>query len=277
MSSKLSCLITYISYLIIVTNPLIGEEKPFFELESVSLSSSHSGGEKIIQEVKGSLYFQREGKEPVRIQQRKGFFFEDAQHLETEDGTLLLIRWRSPARGRYLEIDILMVSESKPALKRVKIENQPKELYAGEASLTQDSSQTILELRSALHGHFYTAPYIYEIHQFALKDGKFKELGSKFSHPEDPTQYLNLGQHFLDLRKYGHAIHFYVEGLKLQASHPGYLDESVLAEVHLNLAKAYVGTGDREKARGILNLLVESYPATTFASRARRILKKMPQ
>ncbi|MBT3783645.1 hypothetical protein HOF92_01640 [bacterium] len=257
--------------------PAFSEEAlPFFELEKVGLQASHERRHESLHQVKGALYFTREGREPVLIGKRKGFEFEDSQSFETREGSLVLVKWRSPGRGRYLQLDLFLVRETKPTLRRISVPKLPKELYAGEANLSKDGEDLVLEVRDAITGHFYSAPYIYKIFKYSYADGNFKQQAAKYSRPEDATQYINLGLNFLNKKEYERSIHFYIEGLKLQALSKGYIDEPILADVHLNLAKAYVGIGEVGKAKGVLNVLIESYPTTSQAKRAKRIIKKLP-
>ncbi len=215
--------------------------------------------------------------EPALIRKHAGFEFESSKRMAVESGELVLVNWRSSGRGRYFQFDLFWVKDKHSPVKKISVPDLPHELYAGEASLGQTGAVPRLEVRVALTGPFYSAPYIYKTYRYSWHDGTLISRTPKLTRPKDATQYLNLGRYFLAQKQYQRSIHFYVEGLKLQHENPGYVDEPILAEIHIDLAKAYVGTSRMDKARKVLHILIESYPATSQTKRAIRILKKLPR
>ena len=248
-----------------------------FESEFVKLAITEARDPNDFQNLQSSLWVHAKGKSPDQLLSKTGFEYENLTTAQTGGGTLCLITWRAPSRGQYLDLDLLLIHNEDHSIKKLLIKDLTQEIYAGKASLIESEEELVLELNSALHGHFYSAPYFYQIRRYQFGNESFNLKETKYSRPEDSTQFLNLGKHFLEEKQFERSIHFYVKGLKLQSESPRYIDDPTIAEVQLNLAKAYVGTGDREKSRRILNLLVNSFPQTTYAKRAHRILGKMPK
>mgnify|MGYP003331718054 CR=1 FL=1 len=243
----------------------------------MNLAISESRDEHDFQNIQSSLWLHRKNQRPQLLLSKSGFEYENLTTLKTKEEALFLITWRTPSRGQYLSIDLFRIENKDDSISKISIEDMPDEIYAGQASLALVDKNVVLELRVALHGHFYSSPYIYQIQKFQLRNGLFEPTETKYSRPEDSTQYLNLGKHFLDMKQFKRSVVFYVKGLKLQSESPQFIDDPVIAEIQLNLAKAYVGTGDREKSQKILKLLVNSFPQTTYARRAHKILGNMPK
>jgi hypothetical protein len=270
--------VAFISILLLILIParFSEEMETIYKSDSLILSVSHQRDELDLQKQKGTIYLTRIGQEPTLIHSYEGFELEDSQRCEIDGGVLILMSWRSSGRGRYLRLDLFWVKPENSSVKKISVPGLPSAIYAGEASLDGSVGSALLEVRVALVGHFFSEPYLYKLHRYTWEDEQLQALPLKYSRPKDATQYLNLGRNFLEQKQYRRAVYFYAEGLRLQRKNPGYIDDPILADIHIDLAKAYVGTGEVRKARWILKLLIESYQALSQTRRAKRILKKLP-